>query len=166
VAGLVALVPVPFVDSVIGGRVLRVLLTDLAERHHLAMAPSCVAALAAAATSSPFSLASTGASVIRRIPVVGSLAAPLMLVRRADEALTLFATGALWDHYLEQHQPTRPVPAVAIDPAQARALGAIMARAMATARRQSLPRILRADVRGPYLAALIRAFDALYAEHT
>jgi hypothetical protein len=156
--GLVGLVPLPFVDSWIGGRVLRVLLADLGRRHQLTMEPACVRALAAAAQAqSPLASTSMVLPLFR-------LTAPLALVRRADEALNLFAAGALWDHYLEQHHPGRPIAALATDRKQARVLGALIARATGIARKETLPRLFSANVRGLYVGALIDAFDALYPE--
>jgi hypothetical protein len=114
------------------------------------------------------------------------VAASLLVVRRADEAMQTFQIGTLFDHYCSHHhvglgldggkaRTLRDAMEQAIKHARGQALEDAFQRTLQTTRRLSRALARRAlvekvetDLAGPasaYVAALVGAFDVAWAPH-
>jgi hypothetical protein len=150
-AGAVGMVPVPWIDELLAGAVRAQLVRRIAALRQVDVDKNAVEMLATPGGGRILSAATFGAAAIgatRR--TFRRIAASLLLVRRADEALQTFQLGTLFDHYCARHhvgfgldgaraQTLRAAMDAAIRQARGEALGAAFKRALgaaaATARR-------------------------------
>jgi len=114
------------------------------------------------------------------------VAASILVVRRADEAMQTFQIGTLFDHYCTRHhvglgldggkaKTLRDAMDQAIKHARGQALEDAFARTLSTTKRLSRRLARRAlvekvetELAGPaqlYVAALVGAFDVAWAPH-
>lgn len=126
-AGLAAAVPVPFVDSALGGLARGAALRRVASRHGVRLAGEAREIL-----SRPLAAErsrSWGASVVRRS--LARIAAPLRIAVRLEDALMTCVAALLLDHYLATADRERGAP-IGVDEAR-RLRGAIEHAAVAGA---------------------------------
>jgi hypothetical protein len=103
-AGAAGLVPVPYLDDLLAGAVRSALIRRLAELRNVDVDANAVEHLATPRGSRVLGAASFGAAALgttRR--AFRRVAASLLIVRRADEALQTFQVGTLFDHYCARH---------------------------------------------------------------
>jgi uncharacterized protein (DUF697 family) len=186
-AGLAGLVPLPYVDDLLAGSVRSGLVKRIATLRHVDVDANAVAALCTPNASRLLHAAGVGAVVLggaRR--VWRTVAASLVVVRRADEAVQTFQLGTLFDHYCARHHVGLGLDGVrattlrqAMDQAIRHARGEAFeqafrrtlkhARALAgRLKRRALVEKVEAELAGPataYVASLVGAFDVAWAPH-
>jgi uncharacterized protein (DUF697 family) len=186
-AGLAGLVPVPYIDDILAGGVRSSLVKRLAQLRHVDVDGNAVAALCTPHGSRLLHAAGVGAVVLggaRR--VWRTVAASLVVVRRADEAVQTFQLGTLFDHYCARHHVglgldgtraalLRQAMDQAISHARGEAFEQSFQRALKHARalagrlkRRELVEKVETELAGPataYVASLVGAFDVAWAPH-
>jgi uncharacterized protein (DUF697 family) len=139
VAGLAGLVPVPWLDDLLAGAVRASLVRRLAAIRNVDVDANAVDALAHPYGSRILSAASFGAAALattRR--AFRKVAASLLVVRRADEAIQTFITGTLFDHYCQKHHV-----GLGLDGKRALAVRQAIDHAASRARNQVIERAFR-----------------------
>jgi uncharacterized protein (DUF697 family) len=186
-SGAAGLVPVPYLDDLLAGQVRAGLVRRLAELRRVDVDANAVAELATPSGSRVLHAASIGAVLIGGAQKVWRrVAASILVVRRADEAMQTFQIGTLFDHYCARHhvglgldgakaRALREAMEQAIRHARGQALEAAFQRTLATTRklagrlsRRLLVEKVEAELAGPasaYVATLVGAFDVAWAPH-
>lgn len=186
-SGAAGLVPVPYLDDLLAGQVRAGLVRRLAELRRVDVDGNAVAELATPTGSRVLHAAGLGAVLLggaRR--VWRRVAASILVVRRADEAMQTFQIGTLFDHYCARHhvglgldggkaRTLRDAMDQAIRHARGQALEDGFRRALGTSRRlvgrltrRALVERVEGELAGPaqqYVAALVGAFDVAWAPH-
>jgi uncharacterized protein (DUF697 family) len=186
-SGAAGLVPVPYLDDLLAGQVRSGLVRRLAELRRVDVDGNAVAELATPTGSRVLHAASVGAILIGGAQKVWRrVAASLLVVRRADEAMQTFQIGTLFDHYCSRHhvglgldgtkaRTLRDAMEQAIKQARGQTLEDAFQRTLATTRklsrrlaRRALVEKVESELAGPasaYVAALVGAFDVAWAPH-
>jgi uncharacterized protein (DUF697 family) len=186
-SGAAGLVPVPYLDDLLAGQVRAGLVRRLAELRRVDVDNNAVAELSTPTGSRVLHAASLGAVLIGGAQKVWRrVAASLLVVRRADEAMQTFQIGTLFDHYCARHhvglgldgaraRALREAMDVAIRHARGHALEDAFQRTLSTSRklagrltRRMLVEKVETELAGPaqvYVAALVGAFDVAWAPH-
>ncbi len=186
-SGAAGLVPVPYLDDLLAGQVRAGLVRRIAELRRVDVDSNAVAELSTPTGSRVLHAAGVGAVLLGGAQRVWRrVAASLLVVRRADEAMQTFQIGTLFDHYCARHHL-----GLGLDGVRARALREAMEKAVRHARGQALEdafqrtlstsrrlagRLTRrllvekveTELAGPaqaYVAALVAAFDVAWAPH-
>ncbi|MDB4971071.1 MAG: hypothetical protein JWN44_6760 [Myxococcales bacterium] len=186
-AGAAGLVPVPYLDDILAGQVRAGLVRRIADLRRVDVDRNAVAELSLPSGGRVLNAASMGAILIGGAKKVWRrVAASLLVVRRADEAMQTFQIGTLFDHYCARHHV-----GLGLDGTKARALRDAMDKAVRQARSQTMEdafqrtlntsrklagRLSRrflvekveTELAGPatqYVAALVGAFDVAWAPH-
>jgi uncharacterized protein (DUF697 family) len=186
-SGAAGLVPLPYIDDLLSAGIRAGLVRRLADLRHVDVDGNAVAALATPRASRLLHAAGVGAVVLggaRR--VWRTVAASLMVVRRADEAVQTFQVGTLFDHYCARHHvglgldgPKAETLRGAMDDAIRHARGEAFAHAVRRTlrharalakrlKRRALVEKVEAELAGPaatYVASLVGAFDVAWAPH-
>ncbi|HZS39654.1 MAG TPA: hypothetical protein VFF06_22635 [Polyangia bacterium] len=148
IAGAAGLVPIPYVDDLLAGAVRSQLVRQIARLRNVDLDANAVDALATPRGSRLLGAASFGAAALgttRR--AFRRVAASLLIVRRADEAVQTFQVGTLFDYYCARHHV-----GFGLDGARAAEVRAAMDRAIKAARSEAAEKAFRRVLRG--LAAL------------
>jgi len=186
-SGAAGLVPVPYLDDLLAGQVRAGLVRRLAELRRVDVDGNAVAELATPTSSRVLHAAGLGAILLGGAQKVWRrVAASILVVRRADEAMQTFQIGTLFDHYCTRHhvglgldggkaKTLRDAMDQAIKHARGQALEDAFARTLSTTKRLSRRLARRAlvekvetELAGPaqlYVAALVGAFDVAWAPH-
>jgi uncharacterized protein (DUF697 family) len=186
-AGAAGLVPVPYLDDLLAGGVRSQLLRRLAELNHVDLDGNAVAALATPTPSHILGAAGLGAAALGGAKRVWRhVAASILVVRRADEAIETFQIGTLFDHYCARHHvglgidgtkgiKLRTTMEQAIRHARGQAVEDNFRRALESTRklagrlrRRAVDEQIEAQLAGPasaYVASLLGAFDVAWAPH-
>lgn len=186
-SGAAGLVPVPYLDDLLAGQVRSAMVRRLAELRRVDVDANAVYELATPHHSRLLGAAGMGAAVLGTAQRVWrKVAASILVVRRADEAVQTFQIGTLFDHYCARHHvglgldggkahALREAMDAAIRHARGRAMEDAFERALTTSRklggllaRRALVEKVEAELAGPasaYVAALIGAFDVAWAPH-
>lgn len=186
-AGAAGLVPVPYLDDLLAGGVRSQLLRRLAELNHVDLDNNAVAALATPTPSHLLGAAGLGAAALGGAKRVWRhVAASILVVRRADEAIETFQIGTLFDHYCARHHVglgidgtkgirLRTTMEQAIRHARGQAVEDNFRRALESTRklasrlrRRAIDEQIEAQLAGPasaYVASLLGAFDVAWAPH-
>jgi len=186
-SGAAGLVPVPYLDDLLAGQVRAGLVRRVAELRRVDVDANAVAELATPTGSRVLHAAGVGAVLLGGARKVWRhVAASIVIVRRADEAMQTFQIGTLFDHYCARHhvglgldggkaRALREAMEQAIRHARGQALEAAFQRALSTSRklagrlsRRLLVEKVEAQLEGPataYVATLIGAFDVAWAPH-
>jgi uncharacterized protein (DUF697 family) len=186
-SGAAGLVPVPYLDDLLAGQVRAGLVRRLADLRRVDVDGNAVAELATPTGSRVLHAAGIGAVLLGGAQKVWRrVAASILVVRRADEAMQTFQIGTLFDHYCARHHV-----GLGLDGAKAKTLRDAMDQAIRHARGQALEdafqrtlngsrrlagKIVRrmlaekveTELAGPataYVAALVGAFDVAWAPH-
>ncbi len=186
-SGAAGLVPVPYLDDLLAGQVRAGLVRRLADLRRVDVDGNAVAELATPTGSRVLHAAGLGAVLLGGAQKVWRrVAASILVVRRADEAMQTFQIGTLFDHYCTRHHV-----GLGLDGAKAKTLRDAMDQAIRHARGQALEdafqrtlagsrrlagRVARrllvekveTELAGPahvYVAALVGAFDVAWAPH-
>jgi hypothetical protein len=147
IAGAAGLVPLPYLDDLLSGTVRGGMIRALAERRQVDVDPAAVAELSTPAGSRLLSAANLGALAWGTRRAWRRVAASLLVVRRADEAVQTFQIGTLFDHYCAQHHV-----GLGLDAARAAVLRSAMDEAVHAAHRGSVERVFRRALRAPVVA--------------
>jgi len=186
-SGAAGLVPVPYLDDILAGQVRAGLVKRLAELRRVDVDRNAVAELSQPSGGRMLHAASVGAILIGGAKRVWRrVAASILVVRRADEAMQTFQIGTLFDHYCARHhvglgldgtraRALRDAMDLAIRHARGQALEDAFQRTLATSRklagrlsRRFLVEKVETELAGPasaYVAALVGAFDVAWAPH-
>jgi uncharacterized protein (DUF697 family) len=186
-SGAAGLVPVPYLDDLLAGQVRAGLVRRLAELRRVDVDGNAVAELATPTGSRVLHAAGLGAVLLGGAQKVWRrVAASLLVVRRADEAMQTFQIGTLFDHYCTRHhvglgvdgnkaKTLRDAMDQAIRHARGQALEDAFQRTLAGSRklagrlaRRALVEKVETELDGPaqlYVAALVGAFDVAWAPH-
>jgi hypothetical protein len=187
ISGAAGLVPVPYLDDLLAAQVRAGLVRRIADLRRVDVDRNAVSELATPSGSRVLHAAGMGALLLGGAQRVWRrVAASLLVVRRADEAMQSFQIGTLFDHYCARHHV-----GLGLDGAKARLLREAMEQAIRHARGQALEgafqrtikttrklagRLTRkqlvekveAELAGPttaYVATLVGAFDVAWAPH-
>lgn len=104
VAGAVGMLPVPYLDDLLAGAVRGGLLRRVAELRRVDVDANAISQLATPQASRLLQAAGLGSVALggtRRF--WRRLAAPLIVMRRVDEAMQTYQVGTLFDHYCAVH---------------------------------------------------------------
>jgi len=186
-SGAAGLVPVPYLDDLLAGQVRAGLVRRLAELRRVDVDGNAVAELSTPTGSRVLHAAGVGAILLGGAKKVWRrVAASLLVVRRADEAMQTFQIGTLFDHYCTRHhvglgldgnkaRTLRDAMDDAIRHARGHALEDAFQRTLAGSRklagklgRKMLVEKVETELAGPaqaYVAALVGAFDVAWAPH-
>ena len=186
-SGAAGLVPVPYLDDLLAGQVRAGLVRRLAELRRVDVDSNAVAELATPTSSRVLHAAGLGAILLGGAQKVWRrVAASILVVRRADEAMQTFQIGTLFDHYCTRHhvglgldgdkaRTLRDAMDKAIKHARGQALEDAFQRTLSTTRklsrrlaRRALVEKVETELAGPaqvYVAALVGAFDVAWAPH-
>jgi hypothetical protein len=186
-SGAAGLVPVPYLDDLLAGQVRSALVRRIAELRRVDVDMNAVAELSTPTGSRVLHAAGIGAVLLGGAKKVWRrVAASLLVVRRADEAMQTFQIGTLFDHYCARHhiglgldggkaRALREAMDQAIRHARGQALESAFQRTLATSRklagrlaRRALVEKVETELAGPaqvYVAALVGAFDVAWAPH-
>ena len=186
-SGAAGLVPVPYLDDLLAGQVRAGLVRRLAELRRVDVDGNAVAELATPTGSRVLHAASIGTVLIGGAKKVWRrVAASILVVRRADEAMQTFQIGTLFDHYCSRHhvglgldgakaRNLREAMEQAIRHARGKTLEDAFQRTLATSHklagrlaRRALVEKVETELAGPaqaYVAALVGAFDVAWAPH-
>ncbi len=186
-SGAAGLVPVPYLDDLLAGQVRAGLVRRLADLRRVDVDGNAVAELATPTSSRVLHAAGLGAILLGGAQKVWRrVAASILVVRRADEAMQTFQIGTLFDHYCSRHhvglgldggkaKTLRDAMEQAIKHARGQALEDAFQRTLATTRklsrrlaRRALVEKVETELAGPaqaYVAALVGAFDVAWAPH-
>ena len=186
-SGAAGLVPVPYLDDLLAGQVRAGLVRRIAELRRVDVDGNAVAELATPTGSRVLHAAGIGAVLLGGAQKVWRrVAASILVVRRADEAMQTFQIGTLFDHYCTRHhvglgldglkaKTLRDAMEQAIRHARGQALEDAFRRTLETTRRLAgrlsrrlLVEKVEAELAGPaqaYVAALVGAFDVAWAPH-
>jgi uncharacterized protein (DUF697 family) len=186
-SGAAGLVPVPYLDDLLAGQVRAGLVRRLAELRRVDVDGNAVAELATPTGSRVLHAAGLGAVLLGGAQKVWRrVAASVLVVRRADEAMQTFQIGTLFDHYCTRHHvglgldgnkaaTLRDAMDQAIRRARGHALEDAFQRTLAGSRklarkvaRRALVEKVETELAGPaqaYVAALVGAFDVAWAPH-
>jgi hypothetical protein len=149
ISGAAGLVPVPYLDDFLSTAVRGGLIRAVAERRQVDVDDAAVAQLVSPAASRLLAAANLGAVAWGTRRAWRRVAASLLVVRRADEALQTFQLGTLFDHYCAVHHI-----GFGLDAARAARLRLAIDQAVHTARRDTVERAFRRALRAPGVAAL------------
>jgi uncharacterized protein (DUF697 family) len=186
-SGAAGLVPVPYLDDLLAGQVRAGLVRRLADLRRVDIDGNAVAELATPTGSRVLHAAGIGAVLLGGAQKVWRrVAASILVVRRADEAMQTFQIGTLFDHYCARHhvglgvdgakaKKLRDTMDQAIRHARGQALEDAFQRTLNTSRklagriaRRVLAEKVETELAGPasaYVAALVGAFDVAWAPH-
>ena len=186
-SGAAGLVPVPYLDDLLAGQVRAGLVRRLADLRRVDVDGNAVAELATPTGSRVLHAAGLGAVLLGGAQKVWRrVAASILVVRRADEAMQTFQIGTLFDHYCARHhvglgldgakaKTLRDAMDKAIRHARGQALEDAFQRTLNTSRklagrlaRRMLAEKVETELAGPasaYVAALVGAFDVAWAPH-
>jgi len=186
-SGAAGLVPVPYLDDLLAGQVRAGLVRRIAELRRVDVDGNAVAELATPTGSRVLHAAGLGAVLLGGAQKVWRrVAASILVVRRADEAMQTFQIGTLFDHYCSRHhvglgvdgakaKTLRDAMEQAIRHARGQALEDAFQRTLSTSRklvgrlaRRALVEKVETELAGPaaqYVAALVGAFDVAWAPH-
>lgn len=186
-SGAAGLVPVPYLDDILSGQVRAGLVRRIAELRRVDVDRNAVHELSQPSGGRVLNAASMGAILIGGAKKVWRrVAASILVVRRADEAMQTFQIGTLFDHYCARHhvglgldgaraRSLRDAMDQAIKQARSTALEDAFQRTLATSRklagrlsRRFLVEKVEKELAGPasvYVAALVGAFDVAWAPH-
>ncbi len=149
-AGAAGMVPVPYLDDLLAGAVRSALIRRIAEQRKVDVDANAVEELAHPSGSRVLTAASIGAIAIGGTKrAFRKLAASIMIVRRADEAVQTFYLGTLFDHYCAQHHV-----GAAVDGKKAALLRASIDLSAKQARSEAISRTFKKALRLMGAAAL------------